>query len=165
MKRSVLSLLLALVMLSSCRDNKKPFQPTAQDSTAPPKETEKPDSTMEIPWVAVYNDNTQLLELKKNPLAPHHPADPKVVIEALNLRYPQIKLEWVGRDGTTAMVKIADAANLTEGSGSTGAESYLAEATFSLTEIENIHAVDFHFTEGDHASPGIYTRKSFKDFH
>jgi hypothetical protein len=38
---------------------------------------------------------------------------------------------------------------------------FLAEATFALTEIEGIKAVNFNFQEGDHAAPGTYTRNDF----
>ena len=50
---------------------------------------------------------------------------------------------------------------LTERMGSTGAEEYLAAATFTLTEYKGIKSVRFLFEEGDHAVPGIYSRESF----
>jgi len=45
--------------------------------------------------------------------------------------------------------------------GSTGAEEFLAAATFTLTEYDNIKAVNFIFEGGDHAEPGIYSRETF----
>ncbi len=45
--------------------------------------------------------------------------------------------------------------------GSSGAETYLAEVTFNLTEINGINFIDIQFPEGDHASPGIYSRTDF----
>jgi len=32
-----------------------------------------------------------------------------------------------------------------------------------MTEISGINNVSLDFEEGDHASPGIFTRESFKD--
>ena len=73
------------------------------------------------------------------------------------------KLDLVKEGMDIVFVKIDDANKLTQGMGSTGAESYLAELTFSLTELKGIKAVNVNFQEGDHAMPGVYTRDDFKD--
>jgi hypothetical protein len=51
--------------------------------------------------------------------------------------------------------------DLTQRIGSTGAEEFLAAATFTLTEYDNIQFVHFIFEEGDHAAPGLYSREHF----
>ena len=61
----------------------------------------------------------------------------------------------------TAFVKILDSDRLTQGLGSSGAQEYLAQVTFSLTSVPGIHSVDFNFEEGDHAAPGTYDRERF----
>ena len=88
---------------------------------------------------------------------------PQRIIEAANTKYPQIRLELVRIKRPTAYVRIRDAAHLTQSMGSAGAESYLAEITYSFTSVKGISSVNFEFTAGDHASPGTYTREDFKD--
>jgi hypothetical protein len=47
--------------------------------------------------------------------------------------------------------------------GSTGPTMFLSSAVYNLTEIPGIRYVNFDFEEGDHASPGTFSRESFKD--
>lgn len=160
-------ILLLSFFLVACQNEKPAGQQSAEQqsvNTKPKTESSEAAKTLDVPWIAVYNDSTQLLEIKKNPVA--HPANlnEQDIIDALNLKYPQIKLEVVSRDGNKTIVKIDDATYLTQQMGTAGARSYLAEATYSLTEIKGVEAVDFRFEPGDHAMPGILTRGSFQNF-
>src|SRR5690606_40428246 len=83
------------------------------------------------------------------------------VIESINRKYPENKLTWDYQKGDTAFVSIAEAAYLTQQSGSMGTQVFLAESTYSLTEIPGINVVFFKFKVGDHATPGPYTRNNF----
>lgn len=158
MKTTRILFVVVLLALGSCRQE-------PQKVSSPKTET-SPDSEkrLDVPWMAVYNERTEQLELRKNPVADSHNLTVQDMIDALNLKYPQIHLEWVSQQGNTAIVKIEDADYLTEQSGSAGAQAYLAEATFSITEVQPFTAVDFRFKEGDHASPGIFNRQSFQSF-
>lgn len=86
------------------------------------------------------------------------------MILVLNKKYPGIQLKLEALNTDTLSVTIDDARALTQEMGSTGAEAYLAEVTFALTELVGIKAVKFDFEEGDHASPGVYTRENFEMF-
>ena len=44
---------------------------------------------------------------------------------------------------------------LTNQIGDTGAENYLASATYTLTEMKDIHFVNIDMKAGDHAEPGV----------
>lgn len=120
--------------------------------------------TLVVPWNVELNDSTKLMEIRKNPEASMFNLEPVDMVDAINFKYPQIKLEWVRQEGKRAFVKIEDANYLTRESGTEGAMAYLAEVTFSLTEFKGIEEVDFTFQEGDHARPGLYTRENFKNF-
>lgn len=72
---------------------------------------------------------------------------------------PMLRLRGIANG--TANVEIINDRHLTQNMGTTGADAYLAGVTFTLTENEEIHSVNFIFREGDHAIPGVYTRKSF----
>ena len=60
-------------------------------------------------------------------------------------------------------ISIPESEYLTQRIGSTGAENFMATTTFTLTEMRGIKYVSYDFTEGDHASPGVYSRKDFKN--
>jgi hypothetical protein len=154
---------IAVLLFSGCRNETSADKPVVK-TEKPASLANSSEKTLDVPWITVQNDSTDLLEIRKNPAA--HPANlnEQDIIDALNLKYPQIQITALSREGNTAVVKIADATYLCEQMGSTGARAYLAEATYSLTEVAGIQAVDFRFKAGDHATPGILTRSSFEDF-
>jgi len=162
MKPYFLSTLIVLFFLTSCQsdNSKKSLEEEAADSAAIADQSK----TLVVPWTVELNDSTHLMEIKKNPDARMENLDYLDIVDALNYKYPQIKLEWVKQEGKTAYVKIEDAEFLTRESGTEGARAYLAEATYSLTEFSGIEEVNFSFKEGDHARPGVYTREDFKGF-
>ena len=85
------------------------------------------------------------------------------LIDLLNQNYPNIRLDFVKISHDTMYVKIPDSKVLTNQIGDTGAENYLASATFTLTEMKDIHFVNIDMKAGDHAEPGVYSRDDFKD--
>lgn len=161
MNRNLSILFAAIVLMASCRiDPKKGSENPAADSAA----LADLSKTLEVPWIVELNDSTQMMEIKKNPAANLTNLTELDIVDALNLKYPKIKLEWQKQEGKRAFVKIEDASFLTMQSGTEGARAYLAEVTFSLTEIKGITEVNFSFKEGDHARPGVYGREDFKGF-
>ena len=87
----------------------------------------------------------------------------KDIVDALNIKDRQIKLERIEHKGNTLFIKIVDATYLSQQIGNAGPRSYFAEATFSLTEIDGVNGVNFNFKESDHASPKMSIRDSFDD--
>ncbi len=71
------------------------------------------------------------------------------------------KLKFIDITGQTVNVEVINDAYLTQRMGTTGAAVFLAVATFTLTEYDNIKSVNFIFEEGDHAAPGLYSRAQF----
>ena len=166
MRKKYVYILILVVFCAACQSD-KPVEQQSQSAAkteTPSSAIKNADKTLDVPWIAVYNDSTQLLEMKKNPVGNAANLNQQDIIDALNLKYPEIKLEAVSIADKKLVLNIADATHLTRELGSAGARSYLAEATYSLTEIKGIDAIDFRFAQGDHASPGIFTRKSFENF-
>jgi len=92
----------------------------------------------------------------------------KAVVDAEILRprgegvatdFPVIRLQKI--EQRTADIEIQNDLYLTQSMGSAGAQGYLAEVTFTLTEMPGVKTVNFIFTEGDNAAPGLYSRESF----
>lgn len=71
------------------------------------------------------------------------------------------KLKLIEVKGDVVLVEVINADYLTQRMGSAGATAFLAEATFTLTEFDSIKHIQFEFTEGDHAAPGLYSREDF----
>ncbi len=155
---------LIIFLFAACQSDKKDRGTNTNQNDTVDSTLINSQKRLDIPFQVVLNDSTRLMEIKKNPASNAENLNEYDLIEALNLKYPEIKLELINIKGNTIAVKIEDATYLTQSMGSEGAKAYLAEATFALTEVKNITAVDFHFTEGDHASPGVMTRADFKDF-
>jgi hypothetical protein len=72
---------------------------------------------------------------------------------------PKLKLRGV--KDRTVTVEVINASYLTQRMGSSGAEEFMAVATYTLTEHSDMQTVHFIFEEGDHAVPGPYSRKYF----
>jgi hypothetical protein len=73
--------------------------------------------------------------------------------------YPP-KVKVVGSRGDTVDVEVVNAFTLTQSMGSTGAAQFVAEAVLTLTESPGIRYVNLIFEEGDHATPGRYSRET-----
>ncbi|MEO8823244.1 MAG: hypothetical protein ABI366_06675 [Ginsengibacter sp.] len=84
------------------------------------------------------------------------------LIDLLNQNYPEIQMDFEKISHDTIYVKIPDSQKLTNQIGNTGAQNFLASATFTLTEMKGIHFVYINMKTGDHAEPGVYSRDDFK---
>lgn len=85
------------------------------------------------------------------------------LIGILNKRNTEPKIKFVNLTNDTLKIKIENDEFLTERMGSTGAECFLGETVFTLTEIKTIKYVNIEMNYGSHASPGVYSRINFKD--
>jgi hypothetical protein len=88
---------------------------------------------------------------------------PDELINILNRRKSKCKIEYIKMSGDTIKIKILDDEYLTEQMGTSGADCYLAETIFTLTENDLIKYVRIEMNEGSHASPGLYNRNDFND--
>ena len=147
------------ILFASCQNETNP-NATDQETS----DSVATDSSAEMtvsPYEVEYDETTHALNLVRNKenIGDSDAAD---VIRVLNKKYRDIKLDLVKAGTDTLEVKIDEASTLTQGMGSTGAEAYLAELTYSFTELKGVKAVKIDFEEGDHAMPGVYTRDDFK---
>jgi hypothetical protein len=83
---------------------------------------------------------------------------PEKLISILNLDWNYVRISSYRISHDTIFVAIPFSNVLTQQMGTTGAIQYLSVATFTLTELPGIKYVHFNFEEGDHASPGTYSR-------
>lgn len=118
----------------------------------------KIDSLHVLPWVYDANGDSMVYNLDRDA----EQLTVEEVVGVINEKYKDlIRLDLSKKADDTVFVSIPDAQYLTHSMGSTGAFGYMAEVTYSLTEIPGVAYVHFQFEEGDHASPGLYRRGDF----
>jgi len=157
MKKITLFLLLGVLSasLSMCSGDKD----KKSEETASAPAVEAPVKTA-VSWIADYTKEGKLLMKPGEPI-PADSLNTNYILNFLNSTYPEIRMEPVSQNHDTLLVKIPNSRYLTQQIGSSGAQTYLAEATYNLTEIPGITHVTILFKAGDHASPDTYSRSDF----
>lgn len=161
MKKTILYLS-AICLLAACTSDTKNTEDTSDSVQATTTQTTQPAQLFDVPWAAVLDSTSQKISMTQT--AGISDADLNVdnVTESLNRKYPEILISDPAQRNDTVFVKINDATYLTQGSGTMGPEIYLAESTYSFTQIPGVSFVNFDFAVGDHASPGTFSRSDFE---
>jgi hypothetical protein len=162
MKKTILYLS-AICVFAACNSDTKNTGDTS-DSAQTNTETKntQPAQLFDVPWAAILDSTSQEIKMTKTPGINDGDLNLENVTESLNRKYPEILISDTRQKSDTVFVKIKDATYLTQSSGTTGAEIYLAESTYSFTQIPGVSFVNFDFQVGDHASPGTFIRSDFE---
>jgi len=160
MKRSIL-LLLVIIAIGSCR-TKQSEKTTSTDSTVVIVKTDTSNvkSDSHYFWTSELDQKLGLVMKKTAPVS-NDSLTAANMIHMLNKEYPEVQLEFIKISGDSIFTRIKKSTYLTQQMGSSGADAYLAEATYNLTELNGINYVDIRFKEGDHAQPGVFSRTDF----
>jgi hypothetical protein len=160
--KKVSFIIISAIAIMSCNTKEKEDKVAVVDSMGV---AQKPDSSNMIKdshyfWTSELDQKEGLVMKKLTPVS----SDSLTVdnmISMINKEHPEIKLDFERVTHDSIFVRIKNSKYLTQQMGSTGADAYLAEVTYNLTELSNINFVYIGFKEGDHAAPGIYTRTDF----
>ena len=114
-------------------------------------------------WKSDYDTVNNREILIKGRLVDSLGQSPNELVEILNKRNQQPKIEYIDIISDTIKIKIINDEFLIEKMGTTGAYCYLGETVFTLTENDLIRFVEIEMESGSHASLGIYNRNDFKD--
>lgn len=148
---------LLCLLLASCNNQTDTKSATIPKQQSPESGSSDKDAPL---WEYDYQVDTPI-RIDSNQNLPHSIED---AINIINKNYEgKVNLKFIAQNTDTVIVKIEQPQILTQQMGSTGARAYLALATFTLTEHTGIKYVTFDFHEGDHASPGTYSRFSFEN--
>lgn len=115
-------------------------------------------------WVTEYDSLTNKEFLTKGKLLDSIGQSPNDLISILNKRKSDVKIQFVNIANDTLKIKIINDEVLTEKMGSSGAQCFLAETVFTLTENEKFRFVNVEMEYGSHAGPGVYDRQYFDEF-
>ncbi len=154
--------LTVIVILISCNTKQPEKAAVTVDTTAI---AVKPDTTSIITdshyfWSSDVDPAKGLLMIKNRTIAPDSLTATNM-LQIMNDLYPDIHLVLKKISNDSIFISIPKSTYLTEQTGSSGADAYLAELTYNLTEIKGINFVDVRFKKGDHAEPGTYARTDF----
>ena len=152
------TILLFSISVLSCKDTKKEGENASEDSMETIVFSKALiDETNPAVWIYDYDKdiplkNWEIMGLNNSP---------QEWIDFLNSQNRGVYLEFSKHSGDTLYVKIQESNYLTQNMGSAGADAYMSVATFTLTETKNVNYVNFDFVEGDHATPGTYSRQYY----
>ncbi|OAQ38070.1 hypothetical protein A5893_14790 [Pedobacter psychrophilus] len=149
-------------MFSACNsDNKQTDNEIDSSNVMHYSVKEKPAQIADVPWAAELDSTSQKISMQKSDMVKSEDLDINNVAEAINRKYPEIHIASQNQSNDTVYVNIPDATYLTQQSGNMGSEIFMAETTYSFTEIPGVKFVHFNFKEGDHATPGTFKREDF----
>ena len=165
MKMKYLAILCLSFIFFSCNSGKntEPPEEVHHDSASAPGNGDSALTIVNRPMIwTVDEESTGTEKLKKPENARLDTFSTVHLVELLNNNYPEVQMDLVKMSHDTLYVKIPDSQKLTQQMGSTGAENYMASATYTLTENKNVKYINFDLKEGDHAGPGVFNREDFK---
>ena len=114
-------------------------------------------------WLPIFDSASNDIQLKQQRKVKSDTLTANKLIDEINASWDGIKLVFLRISHDTIYVSIPTSDVLTKQIGSSGAYSYIASTTYSLTELKNIHFVNYDFEEGDHLGPGTMKRTDFKN--
>lgn len=148
-RKNSIYLLLIIILIGSCTRSPTSHNPTSTNTVALKYYTPDFDKfSNDVLYVSK-------MEMDKRSYAPA-----KILSRILQGYSNKIIVDNFEIRNKTALIKINNSEYLTEQMGTSGAINFLISVTYNLTEFSNISAVNFLFTEGSHAVPGIYTRQN-----
>lgn len=152
----------AIVLLGifSCNNNKTEEQAVPPDSIDVKKDSAVVITDTHYFWETDESDPKRISFKKSRPLSADS-LNTASILAVLNATYPELKLSIKNTSGDTLFLNLDNSKFLTQQIGSTGAESYLGEVVYNLTEVAGIDFVNINFKQGDHAQPGTYSRTDF----
>jgi hypothetical protein len=151
-----------MVIAFSCNTNQSEKTATTVDTTVTATITDSASINKDSHyfWSSDADSPKGLEMIKSRPLSTDSLTQTNI-IQLMNEAYPEIPLSFTKISHDSIFLKISKSNYLTEQLGSSGADAYIAEVTYNFTELKGINFVNISFKEGNHASPGTYSRTDF----
>jgi hypothetical protein len=121
-----------------------------------------PVASTEAIWYYTFNEQNSKYEISKLRQIKPDDLNGTILEKIINKSYPKVQIIFLGTSNDTAFITVPSSEALTQQMGSFGAENFLVVTTYSFTELKGISYVSIDFEEGDHAVPGIYSRKAWE---
>lgn len=153
---------LTLLLLAGCNSGKSDEQVT-DDEIPEHSDTSVVYDPARAMWEYAYNRQTEDFEILQLRPVSADTLTGIMIQNILNDSWPRIPVRFMKVSNDTAYVEIPVSTVLTQQMGTTGAMSYMISATYSFTELQGVEYVRFDFDEGDHAVPGVYSRRLWEE--
>lgn len=156
-----------LIFLLSCNNAADSNTTETKDSTFIQSDStngisESTGKLKHLIWLPIFDSASNDIELKQQRKVNSDTLTANELIEEINASWDGIELVFRSISHDTIYVCIPASDVLTKQIGSSGAYSYIASTTYTLTELKNIHFVNYEFEEGDHLGPGTMKRTDFE---
>jgi hypothetical protein len=145
--------LVLLMLITACKCNNGKDRTTGGDSVLV-----IPDALL------VYEVDAENKTLKKYTEVPDSAFTAVRVINGLNEVYPRVQIKLLRQSNDTLYISVPDDTRLAQKMGSAGSEAWFATTVLNLTAIKGISYVNIDLEEGDHASPGIFSREDYPGY-
>jgi len=170
MRKILLPAIVSVTLFISCNssdtqtDSEEVVYDSVVDQPDAPENLDSNKTVTNIPslWKVEFKEKNKSEKLEKPSDENLKSLSPNELITALNQTYPDIHLDFKKVSHDTIYLEIPQSVRLTQQLGSTGAYNYLATTVYNLTELPNVKFVNLQFEQGDHATPGTYSRNDFK---
>jgi hypothetical protein len=148
-------------MVFSCNNNGSSSEEVTEDTAFMDEEILPGGKQI---WIADYDTIKLQFFLKKQRAVNTDTLTAETLISYINEAWENVKLVFNKVSNDTLYVSIPDSDFLAERMGSAGSEAYMASTTYNLTELKGIRFINYDFKEGDHLSPGVFSRDDFNNF-
>lgn len=152
MKQLLCTLSLAII-IAACNNDKDDVN--SSDSAA----IVVPDSLL------VYQVDAEAKIMKRFTEIPADSITVERVINGLNQKYPEVRMQFIKQSNDTVYVKFADGGEyIGERMGSTGSAAYLSDAALNVTGVNGVNYVNFAVERHSHISTSVLGKKDFEEF-
>ncbi|TSE03747.1 GerMN domain-containing protein [Aquimarina algiphila] len=161
-------ILLSLILLFSCKERKTNNVIPSKELISAENQEKKLDKKECIEaqksflWKAKIDDNgndylikgDKIFEIKN---------DLKLISSYLNKLNPPLEVNVIDVKDSILKINFKNEEILTQQLGTTGASQFAASLVYYFTENERVNKIKIDLNEGDHFSPGVYSRNDFKN--
>lgn len=163
----IIQLFSLIFLFLSCNDGQDENSTTIEQADTllyPMKDRDSAYEVMEAKGYYVWDVNVLKKTLKKNPDLSDEPVNVDAVIAGLNSRFAEIQLKKLKQGNDTIFLTIPESDYLTNQSGTSGADQYIAQAVINLAAVPGINFAHIDFKPGEHLMPGTWSRKNFPGY-
>lgn len=159
-----MSVFFTCVMLMACNQKNAEQVNGISDAnvlTVMNKNGANPETDAHYFWQSSFEEKPYRMVMKRIQPINKDSLTQENMVRYINDLYADIRISFIKTVHDTMFVRINNSELLANQMGSGGAESYMAEVTYNLTELPGINYVGIVFRKGNHADPGIYSRTDF----
>ena len=112
----------------------------------------------------IWDVNADSMIMMRDASIPDSAATINRIINGLNAKYPEVRLEFVKQSMDTVYTKVPNGEYLGNQMGSAGASAWFADAVINLTSVRGIRYVSFKMDTFSHAGSTVIGRDEYSNW-